>query len=134
MGEDAWIKHQKERNKKKSDNFLSKPEVKRKVKIVRRYHASEFRRRLKQKLIDYKGGKCYNCGYNKNIQGAYDFHHVNPKDKKFTISTYKIVDFKKLKKEVDKCILVCKNCHAEIHDAIHKEDMRKIKTLRSSNG
>lgn len=74
----------------------------------------EWRRRQKIKLIEYKGGCCEKCGYNKSIS-ALQFHHLNPDEKDFQIggSSY---SFEKLKIEVDKCIMVCSNCHIEIHE------------------
>lgn len=72
-----------------------------------------WRQRTKQKLVEYKGGKCKFCGYNKYI-GNLTFHHLDPMKKDFSISG-KTMAFEKLKKEVDKCELVCHNCHGEIH-------------------
>jgi hypothetical protein len=68
---------------------------------------------VKIRLVEYKGGKCQICGYNKCFN-ALEFHHLNPNSKDFTISG-KSLSFEKLKYEVDKCILVCSNCHSEIH-------------------
>lgn len=79
-----------------------------------------WRKRTKLKLIEYKGGKCEICGYSKCIR-ALEFHHTNPNDKDFTISG-KSLSFEKLKNEVDKCMLVCSNCHSEIHDGLIKEE------------
>lgn len=75
-----------------------------------------WRKRAKQKLVDYKGGKCEICGYNKCIE-ALHFHHRNSDEKNFSISG-KSLSFEKLKIEADKCILVCSNCHSEIHAGI----------------
>lgn len=72
--------------------------------------------KAKLKAIFYKGGKCQLCGYNKSIR-ALQFHHLNPEEKDFTISGG-TKSFEKMKPELDKCILVCSNCHAEIHDGI----------------
>lgn len=72
-----------------------------------------WRKRTKEKLVEYKGGKCQCCGYNSCID-AFDFHHLNPNEKDFSVSG-KSYSFERLKKEVDKCILVCSNCHREIH-------------------
>jgi len=73
-------------------------------------------RLLKHKLIEYKGNKCELCGYNK-CEGALHFHHLNPQEKDFTISQRNLglTNLEEFYKEVDKCILVCANCHAEIH-------------------
>lgn len=75
-----------------------------------------WRKRVKQKLIEYKGGQCEICGYTR-CNRALQFHHKNPEKKDFHISG-KSHSFDKLKEEVDKCILVCSNCHSEIHDGI----------------
>lgn len=76
----------------------------------------DFRKRVKIELVNYKGGKCSKCGYKKCV-AALEFHHKDPKEKDFTISG-KSWSFDKLKKEVDKCIIVCSNCHKEIHHNI----------------
>jgi len=86
----------------------------------------EWRRRVKVKLVNYKGGKCEICGYNKCISSM-DFHHLDPSEKDFSISS-KTLSFDRLKNEVDKCILVCRNCHGEIHYEI-EEDKRKSRML-----
>ncbi len=83
-------------------------------KESQRTRSSRYRRELKQKALDYLGGKCSLCGYNKCVQ-ALDFHHLDPLQKDFTISSKK-TKFDKLKSELDKCILVCANCHREIHE------------------
>ena len=86
-------------------------------KDYRRTKQREDKRQRKLEAIEYKGGKCERCGYNKCIQ-ALDFHHINPKEKDFTISGG-TKSFESLKSELDKCILVCKNCHSEIHAGIY---------------
>jgi len=73
----------------------------------------EWRVRVKQKLVEYKGGKCVKCGYNKYI-GNLTFHHLDPSKKEFQISGQSIA-FEKLKIEANKCILLCHNCHGEVH-------------------
>lgn len=72
------------------------------------------RKLLKQKCVDYKGGCCQQCGYNKS-NAALDFHHLDPTYKEFNFSKKK-VKWETLQKELDKCILVCANCHREIHE------------------
>ena len=76
-----------------------------------------WRKRTKRKLVDYKGGKCVKCGYKKCIE-ALEFHHVDPNGKDFSVAG-KSLSFERMKKEVDKCILVCANCHKEIHYSIN---------------
>lgn len=74
---------------------------------------------LKLKAVEYKGGKCKYCGYDKCLSSLH-FHHKDPKEKDFGIAQFKKLDYDKLKKELDKCDLVCANCHGEIHDQIEK--------------
>lgn len=73
------------------------------------------RQRKKKKFVDAFGGKCQICGYDKCID-ALHFHHVNPADKKWNpcdaINKHKYED---TIKELEKCILICANCHAETH-------------------
>lgn len=83
-----------------------------KCSLVNRVY--EYRIRLKQRCIDYKGGKCELCGYDK-CPAALTFHHRDPTKKSFGIGSVKIVAWKKLRPELDKCDLLCANCHAEIH-------------------
>lgn len=73
-------------------------------------------RKLKADCVAYKGGKCQKCGYNK-CQAALDFHHRNPNEKDFSIcKKYGCRRFnERIKKELDKCDLLCANCHREEH-------------------
>ena len=72
------------------------------------------RNRRKQKMIDYKGGQCQKCGYNKCTQ-ALCFHHLDPSTKSFNISGNHCRKWAIVKQELDKCILLCHNCHCEEH-------------------
>lgn len=74
-----------------------------------------YHRELKRKAVTYKGGKCEICGYSKCL-AALTFHHILPEDKSFNIShVLRILPWKLIKKELDKCFLLCANCHCEIH-------------------
>ena len=84
-----------------------------KKKVSNTEAVESWRKRKKKALVEYKGGKCQCCGYSKCIE-ALEFHHLDPNIKSFTISG-KSKSFNSLKSEVDKCILVCSNCHKEIH-------------------
>ncbi len=91
-----------------------------KSKRIKKISASksvvDWRKRTKIKLVEYKGGCCSKCGYNKSIS-VLQFHHLDTDEKDFTIGG-KSWSFERLKKEVDKCILVCANCHIEIHEEL----------------
>lgn len=90
--------------------------------------ANQHRKRNKSLLIEYAGGGCQTCGYNK-CNSALVFHHLDPTKKEFTISGWHGRSMLALKKEVDKCILLCHNCHAEEHERlieIKKRDSSKV--------
>lgn len=85
---------------------------------VKRRHIdriSEHRRKIKRKAVDYSGGKCIKCGYDKSV-AAMDFHHLDPTKKDFQISGGKSIGWDKIRAELDKTILICKNCHSEHHN------------------
>lgn len=70
---------------------------------------------IKKWALEYKGNKCEICGYNKCSE-ALDFHHEIPNEKEFSLSDRNLIlDWQIIKKELDKCILICANCHREIH-------------------
>jgi hypothetical protein len=75
-----------------------------------------FRQKMKLKGIEYKGEKCQCCGYSK-YQGALEYHHLDPSKKDFNVSRV-TRSWDNIKAELDKCILVCSNCHREIHGGI----------------
>lgn len=83
------------------------------------------RRKIKHELVEYKGGKCEKCGYDK-CEEALDFHHLDPNKKDFTISSYANLSIKKLKEETDKCVLVCANCHREIHKELNEAKRKEM--------
>jgi hypothetical protein len=87
-------------------------------KKLKSQHVISWRKRKKIELINYKGGECECCGY-KRCVSALEFHHKDPKEKDFNISG-KSYSIERLKKEIDKCILVCSNCHSEIHEGLIK--------------
>ncbi len=73
------------------------------------------RKKVRQMAIEYKGGKCQTCGYSKCIE-ALEFHHADSSEKDFSISEKGYTrSWKRVREELDKCILVCANCHREIH-------------------
>jgi len=83
-----------------------------------RNRAKKWHQKVKQKCVDYKGGKCSVCGYSKCL-AALEFHHINPEEKDFQIGRRGIDRHRQwgkwLEKELDKCLLLCANCHRELH-------------------
>jgi hypothetical protein len=68
--------------------------------------------------IEYKGGRCQICGYNRCSE-ALEFHHPDPTQKDFGISQKGYTrSWEKVKEETDKCILLRANCHREVHAGI----------------
>ena len=83
------------------------------------HYKKQCERALKRKLelIEYKGGKCEICGYDKNI-AAFEFHHKNPHEKSFQLDSRHLsnTSIQNLINEAEKCMLLCSNCHREMHN------------------
>lgn len=78
------------------------------------------RARLKQLAVEYRGGKCELCGYDRDIS-ALEFHHKDPRSKDFGLSARGLTrSWERVQKELDKCILVCANCHRELHSGLRQ--------------
>lgn len=75
-----------------------------------------WRKRCKERIIEAMGGSCCCCGYNK-CMWALALHHLNPDEKEMTLSSIRAnpKNWNIIVKELRKCILVCHNCHSEIH-------------------
>ena len=79
---------------------------------------SERRKKLRTLALEFCGNRCKICGYNKSTR-ALSFHHIDPKTKKFGISMRGMTrSWQKIEDELQKCVLLCSNCHAEVHDGI----------------
>ena len=74
----------------------------------------DYRQRLKERAIYVMGEKCQCCGYNKCIT-ALEFHHLIPEQKDFSFGSNTNKSWADTREELKKCILVCANCHREIH-------------------
>jgi len=84
------------------------------------YYVTRRRRDLKRLAIEYKGGKCQQCGYNRCV-AALVFHHRYGKD--FGIGHGETRSWEKVRDELDKCDLLCSNCHAEAHNSMTVEEL-----------
>ena len=81
-------------------------------------HVKAARIRRKILAVVYKGSSCLICGYD-GYEGAMAFHHIHPEEKEFGISAKLYYSWTRLKPELDKCVLLCCRCHAEVHGGLH---------------
>ena len=77
-------------------------------------NVKDYRTRLKERAVYVMGGKCQCCGYNK-VNTALEFHHLDPAQKEFSFGANTNKSWNTVRNELKKCILVCANCHREIH-------------------
>ena len=83
---------------------------------IQRFNAAELRRILKRRAVNHLGGKCFLCPYDR-CDSAFDFHHIDPNEKDFEISTR--MSWVAIVEELDKCVLLCATCHREVHAGLH---------------
>lgn len=75
----------------------------------------------KKRLVEYKGGECERCGVTPEYIAAFDFHHRDPDEKSFNVGMQINRAEDVLREEVDKCDLLCANCHREVEQGFHEE-------------
>lgn len=85
-------------------------------------NVKDFRIRQKKRIIYVMGEKCSLCGYNK-CDSALELHHINPEEKDFTFAKNTNKAWDKIVNELPKTILVCANCHREIHANLIKKKL-----------
>ena len=78
-------------------------------------HVHQRMRLVKLKAVEYLGNKCSKCNY-EGVPAVFDFHHLDPSKKDFSWGNRRTSNWDNLKKELDKCVLLCSNCHRELHD------------------
>jgi len=96
-----------------------------KNKVNQSYKCQQARAWKRKKLLVEKlGGSCSICGYNKNL-AALTFHHKHPNKKSFQLDARSLSNrnLPVIENEVKKCILVCNNCHAELHHPRHDVEL-----------
>ncbi|WP_146742336.1 hypothetical protein [Oleiagrimonas sp. MCCC 1A03011] len=73
-------------------------------------------KRRKEGLVREAGGCCTRCGYAKNL-AALAWHHLKPSDKSFSLDVRAMSNrsIAEIRAEISKCVLLCANCHAEVH-------------------
>ncbi len=78
---------------------------------------SDWRRRMKQRLVAEAGGRCALCGYDRCV-AALHFRHRDPAQKRFAVGQGIARSLEVLREEAAKCDLLCSNCHAEVEAGI----------------
>jgi hypothetical protein len=79
---------------------------------------TDWRRRVKARLVAEAGGRCTVCGYDRCL-AALQFHHVDPAQKRFHLAAGGVArSLERLREEVAKCVLLCSNCHAEVEAGV----------------
>lgn len=76
--------------------------------------------RAKAAAVKHLGGKCTKCGWTSD-QAAFQFHHTEPNKKDFIIGNVANKNWEKIKIELNKCILLCANCHSIKHSTKNNE-------------
>lgn len=85
-------------------------------------------RQVKVKAVEYMGGKCVHCGYDK-YEGALEFHHIDPSEKEADWNKLRLKSWNSIKIELDKCIMLCSNCHREEHENIRLNHASMVKGI-----
>lgn len=108
-----------ERNAKKRANYeVTRPMRKNMTpQELENFNQSKSRAAHKAKCIEHKNGVCSKCGliYNGTNAPVFDFHHVDPETKDYNIGGMVNRPWPLVEEELDKCIMVCANCHRLIH-------------------
>jgi 5-methylcytosine-specific restriction endonuclease McrA len=141
----TWPSRSKEYNKRKNDerrvyrhaHYLANKErtkLQRRVSGAKHYVRTKIselttrsykakKKRLVRKLwaISYLGGKCQHC-HNVVHHAAFVFHHRTPAEKEYEIGDAITYSVEKLKLELDKCDLLCANCHHVLHWTLHNPE------------
>ncbi len=89
------------------------------------------RERNKKFLVNLLGGGCQLCGYSKVLKNLV-FHHVVPENKNHDLSSSRLyMALSGILPEIMKCLLICHNCHGEVHEGEYEESF--LSSLLSKN-
>lgn len=86
----------------------------------------------KLQAIALFGNKCSICGYSKNY-AALEFHHLDPTQKEFDWKSLRLKNWDSIIKELKKCTLLCRNCHAETHNPDSVLDINQDRNSANNN-
>ena len=84
------------------------------------------RKKIREMAVQFKGGCCEICGYDRS-SNALDFHHRDPATKSFGISESGCTrSWDRVREELEKCVMICANCHREVHAGITQLPMETL--------
>ncbi len=80
-----------------------------------------WRKATKQRMVAAMGGKCQCCPYDRCAESL-DFHHIDPTQKEMSLGSVRANPkaWDQIVHELRKCILVCRNCHGELHYGVRE--------------
>ncbi len=88
---------------------------------------------LKTRMVDHAGGCCVVCNYDGYI-GALEFHHIKPSTKSFEVNSRCKKTWEAILTEIEKCVLLCSNCHKEVHAGVTLITDRRYKEWVNVDG
>lgn len=92
---------------------------------------NERNRKLKKKAIEYLGGVCKKCGFAGHF-ASFDFHHIDPKTKEMNWNKMRKKSWDNLLVELNKCILLCSNCHQVVHCKVNDDGSENLEYVPSN--
>lgn len=112
----AYMQHRRSRNDDKH-------------KEIHNAKLTKHRADMKAKAIESKGSVCSVCGCTFDAV-CFDFHHEDHTQKDFAVSAILYKSWNEIQSEIEKCVLVCSNCHR----VLHKDDSYSHLTNKSAPG
>jgi len=84
------------------------------------------RKKVREMAVEFLGGRCIRCGYDRCTE-ALEIHHLESSDKDFGISDKGYTrSWNRVREELQKCELLCSNCHREVHAKLQLSAVRRI--------
>jgi transposase len=89
------------------------------------------RRAVRMSVVSEAGGRCAECGYDAYL-GALQFHHIDPGEKEFALSSQGLTrSLERVRREAEKCVLLCANCHAEVEGGVRTLSLQFVDALKT---
>ena len=123
---EAEVKQHREYAKSTISERRKKFSEDRKISIARRdvAHKTTKRHELKKRAVEYKGSMCAHCKGSFHI-AVFEFHHIDIDNKEFTIAKAGYGNWEKVRLELDKCVMLCANCHRIEHNTLGNNNVQR---------